>query len=343
MTKNQAAYSLLPSDVNLQKSIQIIQIILSNRKVSGIPCTRRPYCPLCSDGLFEKISPIVSSKQPIIFIIPAFPFPMPNPRKTIGIPTPDHAELLSILHLQKFCARIQSVYPPGAKILIAADGDVLRPVWSYWFPIQEDIPAKYISGLNQMIHNIDAQDVIRIWSLGDAYGSKDINKCRDRLLADYPLSIDKTRAQIKQPNSVQNLAYIGQKKYFTNDGYDSSIGSNMSRTKVKRISGELAVQATHLAEAWSHRIAIEFPYAIRLSVHPYPAHFGAKTGIFLTETHEEWMTPWHGVAVYYTLTGKWQIMKNYKAKEIGGILVHRSDGQPDYYTINTLPTMIGKH
>ena len=343
MTSNQSTASLLPLDDNLQTSLKIVEIILSNRKVSGKPCSAKLYCPDCSDGLLEKIHPLVSSGQQIRFVIPAFPFSMPNPRKKFGDTSPDRSEFLSMQHLQRFCLSLKSVYPPGAKMLIASDGDVLRPVWSYWFPIQEDTPMKYIDGLNQMISDIGAQDEINIWSLRDAYGCEDVNQCRAIMLEDYPTSLDETRVQIKQPNSVQNLAYIGQKRYFINDGYDSPIGSKMSRTKVKRISGELAAQATHLAEAWGYRITLEFPDAIRLSVHPYPAHFGVKTGIFLTDTHEEWMTPWHGVSVYYTLIGKWTIMKNYKAKELGGKLVHRSDGQPDHYIIDTLPTHIGKH
>ncbi len=194
-----------------------------------------------------------------------------------------------------------------------------------------------------MIYDLLAEDVINIWSLKDAYGLEDINECRSRLLEDYPTSLEETRAQIKEPNSIQNLAYIGQKKYFTNDGYDSPIGSKLSHTEVKRISGELAVKATHLAEAWSYCIAKRFPDAVRLSVHPYPAHWNGKTGIYLTDTQEEWITPWHGVAVLNESTGKWKIIKNYKAKEIGAVLVSRPDGQPDYYKISSLTNKIGKH
>jgi pyoverdine/dityrosine biosynthesis protein Dit1 len=117
----------------------------------------------------------------------------------------------------------------------------------------------------------------------------------------------------------------------------------MSGSKLVRKCGELASEAIHLADAWSRRIALEFPDSIRLSVHPYPAHFSERIGIFLTETKEEWMTPWHGVAVYWESTNKWEIMKNYKAQELGGRLVCRADGQPDHYIIDTPSADIGKH
>ena len=330
-------------DINLHTSIKIVQIILANRKVSGAPCPLDSYCPECSDELLEKIYPIVNSMKQIEFVIPAFPFSAPNQRKTFGKFIPDRAELLSMEHLQRFCLQIQSIYPPGAKIIIATDGDVFHRVMSYWFDVPDGVPDKYIMLLKKMISSIGAQNVISIWGLRDAYHYEDVNECRARMIEDFPTSYDEMSAKIKQPDSAELLAYLGQKRYITNDGFDSSAASKLSHKKIKSISGDLACQAIYLAEAWGHRISLEFPEAIRLSAHPYPAHFKGKMGICLTDTREEWITPWHGVAVYYTSVEKWEIMKNYKAKELSKELVYNADGQPDYYISDAVPSSINKH
>lgn len=333
----------LQTSIELENSIQIVKIILTNRKTIGEPCDRKSYCPECSDVLLKKILPLVESGEQITFVIPAFPFPMQNSKKTFGIHLPDHAELLSLKHLKNICDSIKGIYKPGAKIIIAADGDVFVPVQSHWFPMEEDVPAKYIEGLKQIISLIEAENELEIWSLRDAYNYKNINKCRDQLLEDYPVSIDETRVQIKTPNTIQHLGYIGLKRYLASDGFDSPVGSKLSVKAVKRTSGELAVQSTQLAEAWSHCIEKNFPNAVRLSVHPYPAHFEGKTGIHITGTKEEWITPWHGVAVYYSMTGEWEIMKNYKAVELGGKLIHNADGHPDYYIVDSVPSKVERH
>ncbi len=113
MNNVQSTAALSPLNDNLEKSIKVVQIIMSNRKVSGTPCSNKSYCPRCADVLLEKISSLVSSGKQISFIIPAFPFPMPNPNKSFGIIAPDRAELLSINHLKRFCQCIKSVYSPG--------------------------------------------------------------------------------------------------------------------------------------------------------------------------------------------------------------------------------------
>ena len=70
-----------------------------------------------------------------------------------------------------------------------------------------------------------------------------------------------------------------------------------------------------------------FPDAVRLSIHPQACSF-EKIGIHMMETADNWLTPWHGVAV--NLGGRFVLMKRSQAEELRATLVWR-DGVPSHY------------
>ena len=61
-----------------------------------------------------------------------------------------------------------------------------------------------------------------------------------------------------------------------------------------------------------------FPTALRLSIHPQPAH-AEKIGIHLVETLDNWLTPWHATAV--KSGGRYVLMKRYHAERMNASLV----------------------
>lgn len=310
-----------PEDDASLVATQITDIILANRKVRGTPCDSWQTCPECRSVLYEKVRRQVVRGKPVTMVAPCFPFAMPNPRKKFGLPYPDKSEELAIKHLRDLCRRIEASYAPGAQFIVASDGHVLRPFWNNWFGVTEEDVNAYTVELRSVVAALGASGVVRLWGLEDAVADgKTFDEKRDLLERDYPVSLDETAELIRTPGNAQNEAYKGQKRYVCNDGFDSPHkGSVMARfgepqatnSAVRRVSSRIAEQAIHMADAWGHRISKEFPDALRLSVHPYPAHFKAKLGIHLTQTREEWITPWHGVAVYHILKDEWELMHRY--------------------------------
>jgi hypothetical protein len=59
----------------------------------------------------------------IEFCFPAFPCKSSNPNKVAGT-MPDRGEEIALMRLHNFVRKIESVYPPGAKVWIISDGHV---------------------------------------------------------------------------------------------------------------------------------------------------------------------------------------------------------------------------
>jgi pyoverdine/dityrosine biosynthesis protein Dit1 len=318
--------------------------ILANRKVKGEPCKSGTACAHCIEPVRDKVQSTVERGERITMVIPSFPFAMPNPNKKFGRPAPDMSERLSLIHMRNFCREFAEFYPVGAQVVIAADGHVLFPVWNSWFTVTEDDVTHYVRRLREMIDDIGAADEIAIWGLEDAYPDGSIDEKRMQLLHEYPLSVKETEAAIRTPGTPQNLAYVGQASYFTRDGTDSTRKdevlarygeTQVSNSAVRRVSKKLAIEATHLADAWSHRIVNEFPRALRLSVHPYPVTFTAKLGIHLTAAREMMGTPWHTVAVLNLDKNRWSFVFRHEAEKAGAKLASDEHGNPDHFILAT--------
>ena len=82
------------------------------------------------------------------------------------------------------------------------------------------------------------------------------------------------------------------------------------------------------SKAWSELIAIRFPDAVRLSIHPQSCG-ATKLGIRLIEP-DNWQTPWHGVAV--DVGGRFLLFKRAQAETLGALLIHRQ-GRPSHYVL----------
>src|SRR3990167_580060 len=73
----------------------------------------------------NKIIECIQNRECINFILPAFPAKSSNKNKTVG-PFPDLGERLALKFLNQLCEKIGSLYTPGAKIIICADGRVFN-------------------------------------------------------------------------------------------------------------------------------------------------------------------------------------------------------------------------
>ena len=76
--------------------------------------------------LEKQVADAVSKKEPVRFILPAFPFKAPaenNRRKTLG-PFPDKAEEIALQTLEGFAVSIAEIYEGGASVVIVSDASV---------------------------------------------------------------------------------------------------------------------------------------------------------------------------------------------------------------------------
>jgi pyoverdine/dityrosine biosynthesis protein Dit1 len=83
--------------------------------------------------------------------------------------------------------------------------------------------------------------------------------------------------------------------------------------------------------AWSDLIRARFGRSVRLSIHAQPSH-SEKIGIYLVPTRDNWLTPWHGVAV--EAGGRFVLMKRHQAEAVGAALVYHA-GQPSHFVTDT--------
>jgi pyoverdine/dityrosine biosynthesis protein Dit1 len=103
--------------------------------------------------------------------------------------------------------------------------------------------------------------------------------------------------------------------------------ASFSRTALQKKSRKIAIGVIQRSDAWGNLLGKQFPHAIRLSIHPQ-ASTSIKMGIHLVETHDSWLTPWHGVAVKHDT--RYLLMKRQDAESNGAQLVH-INGKPSHY------------
>ena len=68
------------------------------------------------------VEAFVSKREPVLMVLPAFPFKSPNRKaKTLGA-LPDLGEELALMHLNGLCESIEEIYEHGANVVITSDG-----------------------------------------------------------------------------------------------------------------------------------------------------------------------------------------------------------------------------
>ena len=68
------------------------------------------------------VETFVSKSEPVMMVLPAFPFKSPNRRdKTLGS-LPDLGEEVALMHLNGLCSSIAEIYKHGANVVITSDG-----------------------------------------------------------------------------------------------------------------------------------------------------------------------------------------------------------------------------
>jgi pyoverdine/dityrosine biosynthesis protein Dit1 len=317
---------------------EVLTDVMRFRRTSGphTDCFASP-CQSCLAPHLSKIASAIAQREPITFVLPAFPGKSPNPAKVLG-PLPDMAERRALEFLQHLCDRIKRLYSPGAQIILCSDGRVFSDVVGMR---DEDVTA-YQDELSIMIAELGLTS-ISTFNLEELYGELSFDQMRSHLMESHGEPLEVLKASVSRggkgqeflPNYTEDdkeahRLYCGITRFLFEDALFP--GQTKSRTTLQKESRVRAYEVIQRSKAWGDLVEVRFPDAVRLSIHPQSC--GAKKlGIRLlgfTHRPENWQTPWHGVAV--DVGGQFMLLKRAQAETLGAHLIHQG-GRPSHYVL----------
>jgi pyoverdine/dityrosine biosynthesis protein Dit1 len=295
----------------------VLADIMQFRRMADDSCSA--MCAACHGPHAAKIDRAIRHNEPITFVLPAFPGKSPSLAKVLG-PLPDMAERCSLVFLDQLCARIRSIYAPGACIILCSDGRVFSDAVG----MRDEDVTNYQREIAAMIEALGIT-TISVFNLDDIYAGLSFDAMRAQLLSKHGASLDELRASVHESTDAHRL-YCGITRFLLEDAAHS--GQTRSRTALQKDCRARAYQVIQRSNAWSNLLEEMFPDAVRLSIHPQ-ACGSKKLGIRLMEA-ESWMTPWHGVAV--KTDGRFILVKRLEAESMGARVVLEG-GRPSHYEI----------
>lgn len=304
---------------------KILKLVMQYRRVAqeSDSCANSA-CTKCIDSHLDRVLSAIERHEPIAFVLPAFPAKSPNPAKVLG-PRPDMAERLSLAFLNTLCRSIKRIYAPGAQIILCSDGRVFSDVVG----ISECDVTTYQQDLLDFITALSAGD-LTTFNLDDVFSACSFDEMRTRLMASYGEPIDALQLAVRADLNTRRL-YCGITRFLFEDALRPNLTT--SKTALQKQCRRRAYQVMQRSKAWDRLLANCFPNAVRLSIHPQ-ACGSTKLGIHLMETRDEWLTPWHGVAV--DVRGHFTLMKRGEVELLDAQLVFR-DGRPSHYVLADRP------
>lgn len=310
-------------------ALQILQLLLRHRRRTK---SCKETLPLEESNVIAAQSPrieaFVARGTRIDFILPAFPAKSPNPRKVLG-KCPDMAERLALDFLHRLCTDIRAIYSPGARIIICSDGHVFADL----IEVSDRDVADYQTAMKAMIADMKA-DTIEVFNLENVaqLSTPADNHDRQReLLCKFHAEAPELIKQRLLGDSDGVQLYRSITRFMFEDRWTGD--ASFSRTALQRKSRRIAIGVIQRSDAWGNLLGKQFPHAIRLSIHPQ-ASTSIKMGIHLMDTHDNWLTPWHGVAVKHG--NRYSLMKRQDAESRGARLI-RINGKPSHYVVSTTP------
>lgn len=286
-------------------------------------------CEACLKPHLSQVISAIENRQPITFVLPAFPAKSPNPAKVLGA-LPDMAERLSLEFLNNLCKQIQKMYSPGAKVIICSDGRVFNDV----LDINDSDVTRYQEEFALMLKESSFVSA-DTFNLDEVYEGLSFEQMRERMMEQYGEPLDIIRDSVRKGSQMScsiedeemHRHYCGMTRFLLEDAMRP--GQTISRTALQKSCRQRAYIVIQRSKAWSALIADRFPDAVRLSIHPQTCGT-PKLGIRLMEA-ENWMTPWHGVAV--DVGGSFVLLKRAQAEQLGAHLVYR-ESQPSHYELS---------
>lgn len=309
---------------------RIMFYVMQFRRIAGSKKScATSHCEACLAPHLQRVVAAIERAQPIIFVLPAFPAKSPNLAKVLG-PLPDMAEQISLQFLNHLCEQIQTMYAPGAKVILCSDGRVFNDALG----IREQDVTAYQEKIAWLLKEKSLTH-LSTYNLDDVYGDLSFDDMRHRLMEKYGEPVEALKEAVRRgsvkPCSMEDeevhRQYCGITRFLVEDAMHP--GQLQSRTAIQKIARQQAYVVIQRSRAWSDLVAERFPEAVRLSIHPQTCGT-SKLGIRLMKA-EIWMTPWHGVAV--KVKGRFVLLKRAEAEELGASLAFH-DGQPSHYELH---------
>ncbi|MGP3979938.1 L-tyrosine/L-tryptophan isonitrile synthase family protein [Streptomyces sp. KR80] len=303
-------------------SHEVMRAVVRHRRRArnSAQCATDP-CDACLLPHLGTVRSSVESGAPIVFVLPGFPCKSPNPSKVLGV-LPDMAEELALDFLDSLCRRIGEIHAPGAHVVICSDGRVFSDLIN----VPDEHVTAYHSTLQRIIDGRHAQTLSQ-FSIDDLPRMRCLPHDRMRRMLDeiYAEAPEEIRREVRGGGEPLRL-YRAITRFLFEDGLTP--GRHGSRRALQRDARQRAYGVIRRSRAWGALVADRYPSAVRLSIHPQSCG-SAKFGIRLTAENDDWLTPWHGVAV--EMDGRFVLRGRAEAERIGARLVHR-DGRPSHYT-----------
>jgi L-tyrosine isonitrile synthase len=316
-------------DFTEQLARKIMLYVMQFRRIAGSKTTcATSSCEACLKPHLQQVISAIKNRQPITFVLPAFPAKSPNPAKVLGT-LPDMAERLSLEFLNNLCKQIQKIYSPGAKVILCSDGRVFNDV----IDINDSDVTQYQQELDTLIKETSFV-LASTFNLDDMYPGFSFDQMRHQLMAQYGETLESLKDAVRRGSKIHcssedeeaHRMYCGITRFLVEDAMRPE--QTLSRNALQKSSRARAYVVIQRSRAWSALIAERFPDAIRLSIHPQTCGT-SKIGIRLMDA-ETWMTPWHGVAV--DIGGNFVLLKRAQAEALGARLIYR-ENRPSHYEL----------
>lgn len=311
----------------------IMQQVMPFRRMAGSDkgCAAST-CESCLAPHLGQVMSAIAANRPILFVLPAFPAKSPNPAKVLGT-LPDRAEQLSLAFLDGLCRQIQTLYSPGAQVILCSDGRVFNDVVG----IPDEDVTRYQHELARLIE-AGSYMTLSTFNLDDLYANQSFTRMRQHLMMHEGESLETLKAAIRRGSKASccsedeeiHRQYCGITRFLVDDATRPE--QTQSRNALQKACRQRAYVVIQRSRAWSALIAKHFPHALRLSIHPQSCGT-AKMGIRLIDA-ENWMTPWHGVAL--AIGPRFILIKRAQAEALGARLVYREGRASHYELINAL-------
>lgn len=331
----QENFSPFETDADHKVARHILKDIMQFRRSPNSHSVCSFMCPSCHAPHLAKVVSAVKTGRPITFVLPAFPGKSPNLSKVLG-PLPDMAEQRALQFLQHLCDRIRPIYSPGAQIIICSDGRVFSDIVG----MRETDVTEYQRELDQMIEDLGLTSIStfnldELIKIDEPNKRTDFIQMRRKLMEGFGRPLELLREKVlsgskefSSPDDVEShRMYCGITRFLVEDS--TYPGQTKSRSAIQRDCKARAYEVIRRSNAWTNLIAERFPEAVRLSIHPQTCG-SKKLGIRLIGT-ENWITPWHGVAV--KINDNFILLKRTEAEALGAELVFSTNGRPSHFEI----------
>jgi len=302
-------------------SVAVLKQLFRHRRLQATAgkCAGDP-CEQCLAIHLPKVRRWIARDEPIHFLLPAFPAKSPNTKKVLG-PLPDMAEEVALEFLENVCAELRQLYTPGARISICSDGRVFSDLVG----VSDEDVSNYATDLKRIIKRAGATS-LDFFCMEDLFNVADHSAMRQQLINHYCDSLPAIETRIHKFEHHREL-FNGIQRFLFEDRV--AMDSGRSRTQVRNDCKDLAYAVIQRSDGWGRLLNDCFPMSLRLSIHPQGPH-SEKIGMLLGGANDNWLTPWHGVAVKQN--DSFRFMRRHEAEELGARIVEH-EGRPSYFQL----------